>query len=184
MGALAVYFFSNLSARESSFWVEPPPSWNRCTVACSCHLGVILGLEAPRRCNHLHQSDVKLQTQGFWLAVSSVALSYADNSDSSFIYRRIPAKTFKAQAALRTVHFSRSRSGKAEALGGVHWFHAALPSDVQRPPPCLFHVEMSHMTFIFFLFTNQETAFFLCDKHVRYTSQSELWGFFFKRLVC
>lgn len=181
-----MYFFSNLSARESSFLIQPPPSWNRCTVACSCHLGVILGLEAPRRCNHLHQSDVKLQTQGFWLAVSGVAVSYADNSDSSFIYRRIPAKTFKARTALRSVHFSRSRSVKSEAGGGgalvscgTFIRHSKTPS---MPVPC----GNLPFDFYFFLFTNQETAFFLCNKHVRYTSQSELWGFFFffKRLAC
>lgn len=33
--------------------------------------------------------------------------------------------------------------------GGAHWFHAGLSSDIQRPPPCLFHVEISHLTFIF-----------------------------------
>lgn len=183
-----MYFFSNLSARESSFLIRPPPSWNRCTVACSCHLGVILGLEALRRCNHLHQSDVKLQTQGFWLAVSGVAVSYADNSDSSFIYRRIPAKTFKAQTALRSVHFSRSRSVKSEAWGGGGVFTGFMlhfRPTFKRPPPCLFHVENSHLTFIFSSLQTRKQRFSYATNtfDTRHSQNYEAF-FFFKRLAC
>lgn len=63
--------------------------------------------------------------------------------------------------------------------GGVHWFHAALPSNIQKTPSMPVPCGKLPFDFYFFLFTNQETAFFLRDKHVRYTSQSELWGFFF-----
>lgn len=60
-------------------------------------------------------------------------------------------KHLKPRQCWMSVHFSRSQSVKSEAWGGEggHWFHAALPSDIQRPPPCLFHVEISHLTFIF-----------------------------------
>lgn len=119
------FFFSNLSAGESSFFMQPPPARKRCAVACSCHRLVTSALQARRRCNHLHQSDVKLQTPGFWLAVSGEAVSYADNSDSSFIHGWIPAKTFKAQAALSSVHSSRRRGVNA-AAERLPWFHAAL----------------------------------------------------------
>lgn len=114
-----------------------------------------------------------------------MAVCFADISDSSFVYRRIPAKTFKVQTALRSVRFSTQPKCWILSLGGgrgctlvscgTNVWHSKTPS---MPVPC----GNLPVDFYFFLFTIQETAFFLCNNYVRYTSQSEWWGFFFQEI--
>lgn len=74
--------------------------------------------------------------------------------------------------AAEVLNLKPGGEGGALVSCGTFIRHSKTPS---MPVPC----GNLPFDFYFFLFTNQKTAFFLCDKHVRYTSQSELWGFFF-----